>query len=223
MSQAVPVRANDAQSASQLVEKACMTMDNFMSDSKMGAFRDLLKQAKAVVIAPQFLEGAFMVGASGGSAVAMVRDDKDGQWSAPAFYRIGGASFGLQIGGKSSELVLLAMTERGKNALLGNSVKLGVDAGLAAGPIGMGAEAATANLSADIVSFSRSRGLYGGIALDGAVIATRDSLNEAYYNKKVSPTDIFVRREVTNPQTACLIRNLPGSAQDEVATAVGGY
>jgi len=209
--QAVPASANDRQEATQIVEKTCMTLSNFRSDDNMGAFRDFLKDARAVVIAPEFLKGAFVVGASGGNAVAMVRDEKSGQWSEPAFYTIGGASIGLQIGGEASEVILLAMTERGVNALMGNSFKLGADAGVAAGPVGIGAQAATANLSADILSFSRSKGLYGGISLDGAVVAVREGLNHAYYGKKATPTDILVRHDVKNPQTACLIENLKKS------------
>lgn len=210
--QAVPARANDREKATQIVEKACMTLDNFMQDKHMGPFRDLLKKAKAVVIVPSLLKGAFIIGASGGSGVAVVRETKSGQWSQPGFYTVGGASFGLQIGGQASEVILLAMTERGVKALMGSSFKLGADAGIAAGPVGMGAQAASANLSADILSFSRSKGLYGGISLDGSVVAVRASLNKAYYNKKVSPTDIFVRHEVTEPQSACLIRNLARSS-----------
>jgi lipid-binding SYLF domain-containing protein len=210
--QPVPASGNDRQEATQVVEKACMTFTNFMNDENMGAFRDLLKDAKAVVIAPEFLKGAFVVGASGGNAVALVRDGKTGAWSEPSFYTIGGASIGLQIGGQSSEMILLAMTERGVSALMGNSFKLGADAGVAAGPVGIGAQAATANLSADILSFSRSKGLYGGISLDGAVVAVRDTLNKAYYGKEASPADIFVRHEVRNPQTACLIQGLKESA-----------
>jgi lipid-binding SYLF domain-containing protein len=102
--------------------------------------------------------------------------------------------------------VLVAMTERGVTALLSTSAKLGGDAGVAVGPIGIGASAATANLSADIISFSRAKGLYGGISLDGAVVAVRESLNGAYYGKKVNPTDILIRHEVTNPQAARLIQ-----------------
>jgi lipid-binding SYLF domain-containing protein len=210
--QPVPASGNDRQEATQIVEKACMTFNNFMHDENMGAFRDLLKDAKAAVIAPEFLKGAFVVGASGGNAVALVRDGKTGAWSEPSFYTIGGASIGLQIGGQSSEMILLAMTERGVSALMGNSFKLGADAGVAAGPVGIGAQAATANLSADILSFSRSKGLYGGISLDGAVVAVRDTLNKAYYGKEASPADIFVRHEVRNPQTACLIQGLKESA-----------
>ena len=218
--QAVPASGNDRQEATQILEKACMTLSNFKSDDNMGAFRDFLKDAKAVVIAPEFLKGAFVVGASGGNAVAMVRDGRTGRWSEPAFYTIGGASIGLQIGGEASEVILLAMTERGVNALMGNSFKLGADAGVAAGPVGIGAQAATANLSADILSFSRSKGLYGGISLDGAVVAVREGLNHAYYGKKASPTDILVRHEVKNPQSACLLQGLRRSAERKATTVM---
>jgi lipid-binding SYLF domain-containing protein len=213
--QAVPASGNDGQEATQIVEKACMTLRNFQSDDNMGAFRDFLKDAKAVVIAPEFLKGALVVGASGGNAVAMVRDERTGGWSVPAFYTIGGASIGLQIGGEASEMILLAMTQRGANALMGNSFKLGADAGVAAGPVGIGAQAATANLSAEILSFSRSKGLYGGISLDGAVVAVREGLNHAYYGKKATPTDILVRHEVKNPQTVCLLQGLMRSAESK--------
>jgi len=198
-------RANDTMDARHLVEKARMTLDSFDRAKEMSAFRDLLKDARGVFIAPQILKGAFIVGASGGSGVFMVRDTRTGKWSQPAFYTIGSASFGLQIGGQASEVVLLAMTDRGVSALLSNSVKLGADVGVAAGPVGMGASAATANLSADILSFARSRGLFAGISLDGAVVAVRDSLNHAYYGAQVTPTDILVKRTVANRQSRRLI------------------
>jgi lipid-binding SYLF domain-containing protein len=111
----------------------------------------------------------------------------------------------LQIGGQASEVVLLIMTERGVASMMANSMKLGVDAGFAAGPVGTGVSASTVNLSADIFTFSRSKGLYGGVSLDGAVVATRGGLNEAYYGRQVTPTDILVRREVTNPQAYGLL------------------
>lgn len=156
-------------------------------------------------IAPQVLKGAYIIGASGGSGVLLVRDEKTGRLNGPAFYAIGGASIGFQIGGEASEVILLLMTERGVSSLLSNSLKLGADAGLAVGPVGMGASAATANLSADILSFSRSKGLYGGVSLDGAVVAISGDLNDAYYGKRVTPTDILIRHEVTNPHAGSLI------------------
>lgn len=217
IAQAVPAFANDKQEATQLVERARLTFQSFMSDNNMGAFRDLMKKAQAVVIAPELLKGAFIIGASGGSAVVLARDRKTGQWSEPAFYTIGGASFGLQIGGQASEVILLAMTDRGVTSLLSNSLKLGADAGVAAGPVGIGAAAATANLSADILSFSRSKGLYGGVALDGAVVAVRGGLNDAYYGKPVSPTDILVRHDVRNPHALGLIETVEKSAATKSA------
>jgi len=197
--------ANDATDARHLVDKARLTLDSFDKAKDMSAFRDLLKDAKGVFIAPQILKGAFIVGASGGSGVFMVRDAATKEWSQPAFYTIGSASFGLQIGGQASEVVLLAMTDRGVTALLSNSVKLGADIGVAAGPVGVGASAATANLSADILAFARSKGLFAGISLDGAVVAVRDSLNNAYYGTPVSPTDILVKRTVMNRHSDRLI------------------
>jgi lipid-binding SYLF domain-containing protein len=216
----VPAFANDQQEATQLVEKARLTLDSFMSDNNMGAFRDLLKKSVGVLISPELLKGAFIIGASGGNAVFLARDKKTGQWSQPAFYTIGGASIGLQIGGQASEVILLVMSDRGVTSLLGNSVKLGGDVGVAAGPVGIGAAASTANLSVDILSFSRSKGLYGGVSLDGSVVAVRSGLNDAYYGRQVSPTDILVRRDVKNPQALALIQDLSKSAAQK-STAMG--
>jgi lipid-binding SYLF domain-containing protein len=137
--------------------------------------------------------------------VLLARDDTTKTWSGPAFYTIGSVSFGLQIGGEASEVVLLAMTERGVSAMLGSTVKLGADASVAVGPVGAGASAATAALSADILAFSRAKGLYGGISVDGAVIAVRSDWNRAYYGKDVEPADILVRRTVSTPHAAGLI------------------
>jgi len=206
-------QAKEAMDARHLVEKARMTLDSFDKAKDMSAFRDLLKDAKGVFIAPQILKGAFFVGASGGSGVFMVRDSRTGRWSEPAFYTIGSASFGLQIGGQASEVVLLAMTDRGVAALLSSSVKLGADVGVAAGPVGMGASAATANLSADILSFARSKGLFAGISLDGAVVAVRSGLNNAYYGRPVTPTDILVKRTVVNRQSGPLIAAISRDAR----------
>ncbi len=200
--------ADDRQEAEQLVEKAKFTLDDFMADKNMSAFHDLIKKARGIYIAPQVLKGAFIIGASGGTGVLVVWDGKSGQWVGPAFHTLGGASFGLQIGGQASEVLLLAMTERGVTAMLSNSFKLGADAGIAAGPVGAGVAASTANLSVDILTFARSKGLYGGVSLDGAVMAVRAGLNDAYYGKRVTPTDILVRREVSNPQASGLIQSV---------------
>jgi len=201
-----PAFADNATDTKQLVEKSKMTFDRFVGMNEMGAFRDLLKKAKGVFISPQVLEGAFIFGLSGGSGVLVARDPGTGSWNGPAFYTVGEASFGLQAGGKASEVIMLAMTERGVNALLSPSVKLGADVGVAAGPVGAGASAATANISADILTFALSKGLYAGISLEGAVVAVRNEWNGAYYNKPgVTPTDILIRKDVSNPRSAKLI------------------
>jgi lipid-binding SYLF domain-containing protein len=189
--------ASDKSDAQAVVTKANIAFNSFMSDKNFTEMRKLSRSAKGIFIAPQVLKGAFVVGASGGTGVFLVRGE-GGQWTHPAFYTIGSVSFGFQIGGQASEVILLAMTDRGVTTMLQSSVKLGADVGIAAGPFGAGAQAATANISADILVFSRSQGLYGGISLDGAVMDVRDGLNKAYYGKPVTPTDILVKKNVSN-------------------------
>src|SRR5262245_7578068 len=197
--------AKDAREAQQLVEKAKLTVESFAADQATGkAVRDLIKKARGVYIAPEVLRGAFIVGASGGSGVLLVRNDR-GQWNGPAFYTIGEASFGFQAGGDRSEVVLLIMSDRGVSSMLASSIKLGADASVAAGPVGAGATAETANVSADILTFSRSKGLYAGASLEGAVMAKREGLNEAYYKKEdISPTEILIKGAPVNKQAAPL-------------------
>jgi SH3 domain-containing YSC84-like protein 1 len=206
-------KADDKAEAVQLVDKARLTFDTFMGAQDTEGFRNLLKDARGILVSPQVLRGAFIVGASGGSGVMLARDQKSARWMGPAFYTVGGASFGLQIGGEASEVILLAMTDRGVTALLGNSVKLGADVKIAVGPIGFGAAASTANLSADIISFSRSKGLYGGISLDGAVVAVRDDWNDAYYGKKATPTDILVVGTAKNPEASTFLETVANAAK----------
>ncbi|HET6514120.1 MAG TPA: lipid-binding SYLF domain-containing protein [Thermodesulfovibrionales bacterium] len=208
----VPAAADDALDSKHLVEKAKITFDKFVSKKDNQSFRDLLKKAKGIFIAPQILKGAFIVGASGGSGVLVARDEKSGKWAGPAFYTIGSASFGLQIGGEASEVILLAMTERGVTSLLGSSVKLGADVSIAAGPLGAGASAATANLSADILSFAYAKGAFAGISLDGAIVEVRDGLNKGYYGKKVDPKDILIKQDVKNPHARGLLNAVSKAA-----------
>ena len=111
------------------MERAQFTLETFSRAPEMEAFRNLIRDARGVFVAPQVLKGAFVVGAAGGSGVLVSRDRLKGQWAGPAFYTIGEVSFGLQIGGSASEVVLLAMTDRGVNALLETSAKLGADVG----------------------------------------------------------------------------------------------
>jgi lipid-binding SYLF domain-containing protein len=202
---AAPAWADDAQDARQIVEKAKLSVEQFQRDPNMGSFRDLAKKAKGMLILPQMLRGAFIVGASGGNGVLMARDEKAAQWRGPAFHTLGGASFGFQAGADAAEVIILVMTERGVTKLLSPQVKLGTDISVAVGPVGAGVGAATAGLSADLVSYSMAKGLYGGFSVDGSVAGVRTALNHAYYGKAVSPADILIKGAVKNPQADALI------------------
>jgi len=191
---AVPVLvlAQNTSDEDFLVDKARFTLENFLSDPDMQWFRDHMKDARGMLIVPQFIKGAFFVGGSGGSGVLVARDEKTNEWSYPAFFTLGGASFGLQFGGQASEVVLLVMTQTGIDSLMSTTLKLGADASVAVGPIGRGVEGSTApNLSADLLSFSKAKGLFAGISLEGAVVAARDALNTSYYQAPTKTIDIF--------------------------------
>lgn len=193
------VRAADQHEAQGIVNRAQATFESLINDPYYEYLRRGLKDAKGVLIFPQVLKAGFIVGGSGGTGVLLVRDQKTGEWGQPVFYTMGAVSFGLQIGGEAAELVMLVNSTRGVDSLYANSVKLGGDASVAAGPVGGGAKGAvSANLNADFVSFARSRGAYAGLNLEGSVLDVRDTLNEAYYGHPVSPVDILVKRSVTN-------------------------
>jgi len=195
-----------------LVTDATLTLANFLSDPDMTWLQRNLKQAKAVVVAPQIAKAGFILGGSGGRAVVVARDAKSGKWVGPAFYTLATASIGFQAGISVSEVVTLVMTNKGLNTLLADSVKLGGDAAVAAGPVGAGAQS---NLSADYVSFSRAKGIYGGLNLDGTVISTSDAWNRAYYGQNVHAPDILVRMSVRNKQAGELLNLLTAASKNK--------
>jgi lipid-binding SYLF domain-containing protein len=178
----------------ELVDQSITVLKRFASKKEFENFLTLAKRAKGILVVPQMLKGGFLVGGSGGSGVLLAREKDGVTWSYPAFYTMGAVSFGLQIGAESSQIMLLVMTEKGMDSMLSNSVKLGGDASVAVGPVGAGAKAATA----DILSYSLSKGAYTGFSVEGAIVKVRESLNETYYGKKVSPADIFIRKSATN-------------------------
>ena len=196
--------ADDKVEAENLVTNAATVVSSFAADPDLQWFRDKVTEAKAVLVIPKSIKGAFFVGGSGGSGALVAHDSDTGQWGYPAFYTVGSISIGVQIGGEASEVILLIMTDRGKEKLLASSFKLGADITLAAGPVGGGAAAQTA----DVLSYARSKGAFAGISLDGAVVKTKDKFNEAYYGQAVSPTDILIRKTVSNPQADQLRQNV---------------
>lgn len=153
---------------------------------------ELFAKCEAIAIYPGVLKGGFMIGARYGKGVVLKRDDKTGKWGPVAFSTIGGGSWGLQIGASSTDLILVIMNERGLDGILSSNVKLGADAAIAAGPVGRSSEAATdLTLRAGILSYSRSRGVFGGIALEGAVVTQDNDSNYEYYGKDVTSKDIL--------------------------------
>ncbi len=201
--------AGDYSTQAALVDEATITFKSFLADPNMTWFKKNLCSAKALLIIPQLLKGAFIFGAEGGTGVLVAKDDRTGQWSQPAFYTMAAASFGLQAGAESSSIILMIMTDKGMDALLSTSVKLGGDISVAAGPYGAGAKAATV----DVLAFARARGIFGGISIEGSVITPRDSYNIAYYQRNVRPVDIIIRRNVSNPHSRALIEAVSGACR----------
>jgi len=179
-----------------LTTAAQTTFSDFVRDPDMTWFRANVGKARAVLIAPEIVKAGWIFGGSGGRAVLYARDSQ-GKWAGPAFYNIGAASVGFQAGLSVSQTITLVMTEKGLNTLLANSVKLGGDASVAAGPVGAGANS---DITTDFVAFSRSKGLYGGLNLEGSVISPANDWNNTYYGKSVLPPDILVRGDTRNPQ-----------------------
>ena len=183
-----------------LVDQASLTISEFLNDQTMSYLRNNIRYAKGVLIMPSLFKAAFWIGGSGGRGVLMVRDPRNNTWSGPAFYTIGGGSLGLQFGASSSEVVMMIMTQRGIDSLFTTTFKLGGGVSAAAGPVGIGAEGATApNLSADFLSFARSKGAFIGAALDGSVISVNSDYNQIYYGKPARPVDVFEKKDVHNP------------------------
>jgi lipid-binding SYLF domain-containing protein len=188
----------------QQVRTAQATLANFQNDPEMRWFRDNVNKARAVIISPRVTRAGFIFGGSGGEALVLARD-KGGRWDGPAFYNMGAGSVGFQIGVDVSEVVILVMSDKALDALLSSSLKLGGDASIAAGPVGVGASS-TANT--DMVSFARSKGAYAGVSFEGAVISPDAGANSAFYGKPVSPADILVRGSARNADAAPLQQSL---------------
>ncbi len=205
-----PVRAADAEDANKLVQDAQATVKSFATSKDFPGIGADIGKAKAVLVFPQILKAGFVLGGSGGSGVLLVRDEKTGGWVGPAFYTMGSASFGFQAGVSSAEMVMLVHTQKALDSLFSAKVKLGGDASVAVWKSGMGAGAA---LSTDFVAYSAVKGAFAGLAVDGSIIDVRESLNKAFYGKPVTPTEILVKREVSNPASTGLQTALKSAAK----------
>jgi len=172
----------DLQDAVKRVNSASEVMDEIMRISEKSIPRDLLEKAKAVVVFPGAIKGAFIVGGQGGKGVAVRRWGKG--WSAPAFLNMGGGSVGLQIGGSKTDYVMLIMNDKGMRKLLADNFEIGGEASVAAGPVGRTTAASTnITMDSEILTWSRSKGVFAGISLKGVTINSDTDINKAVYQK----------------------------------------
>jgi lipid-binding SYLF domain-containing protein len=179
--------------------------------------QEVLEKAECVIVFPSVLKGAFVVGASYGRGAMVCRRGADfkGPWGAPAMYALEGGSVGFQIGGQATDLVLLVMNDRGVRSILDSKVKLGGDASIAAGPVGRDASADTdAYMRAEVLSYSRSRGLFAGISLEGASLRPDEDATQDVYGRRLTAREIVMGGKIGIPVSgrklvAVLERNSP--------------
>jgi lipid-binding SYLF domain-containing protein len=189
-----------AQSDEQsLVDRATLALQDLMTQDITQDPKRMLQRARAVMICPRVFKAGFFFGGEGGDCVLLARAG-NGTWSYPAFYGMGSGSFGLQIGIQDAQFIMMIMTEKGLRAILDSQLKLGADASLAIATIGAGIQGSTTSaLGADIVAFSQTRGLYGGISLEGSLMGQRSGWNRAYYGQEMGSQQIVIDMQGANP------------------------
>lgn len=197
---AVAAWAEDRSKEVDRLESAATVLDEVMSAPDAGIPNTVINSAKCIAIVPSMLKGGFVVGAAYGRGVASCHSEKG--WSAPAFFRLDGGSFGLQIGGQAVDVVMLIMNDQGMKNLLSSKFKLGADASVAAGPVGRQAEGSTdITMRAQILTYSRARGVFAGLTLNGASVREDRSSAAEFYGRRV-PFRSLLRGEVAAPAEA---------------------
>jgi len=187
--------------------------------------REILEKADCVIVFPSVLKAAFVVGGSYGRGAMVCRAGGEfkGPWGAPAMYALEDGSIGFQIGGQATDLILLIMNERGASSILNSKVKLGADASVAAGPLGRDASADTdAYLRSEVLSYSRSRGLFAGVSLEGSTLRPDDDATAEVYGRKLTAREIVLGGKVRTPASgrhlvAVLQKNAPRNESKESA------
>jgi SH3 domain-containing YSC84-like protein 1 len=196
----VPAQAQDENKLTDRMEAATTVIDQVMSVPDKAIPRSILAGAHCVVVIPSYKKAAFAVGAQYGQGVATCRTPRG--WSAPVFVQLEGGSFGFQIGGQATDLILVAMNHNGLEDMLKNKVKLGADAAASAGPVGRNAQAGTDwKLNAEFLTYSRSKGLFAGIDLDGTVLSQNGNFTRQEYGHDV-PFEEVLRGDVPTPENA---------------------
>lgn len=190
-----------AEASARLVDWSADTVENFARLPQLKEFSKSLPDARAVLVLPAIVKAGFFVGAEGGSGVLVARQP-DGSWSQPAFYTLGAASFGLQLGLQDVETVLVIRNDGALDAIIDHQGKIGADIGVTAGFYGAGMEAATTtNLGVDVLAFTNAKvGAFAGASLEGAVLARRRDFNEAFYGPGATPRAIVLEGRYRNPK-----------------------
>jgi lipid-binding SYLF domain-containing protein len=196
----VPAAAQSDQA--ERVREAGVVLTEVMAASDSSIPMSILQKAEAIAVFPSTIKGAFIVGAQRGRGVISVRN-ADGSWSNPAFLTLTGGSVGFQIGGQAVDIVLVVMNRRGVENLLMNQFEIGGEASATAGPVGRDASASTdVQMRAQMLSYSRSRGLFAGISLRGAAIRQDQDANNTFYGARFRTRDIVLDGKATQPQAA---------------------
>lgn len=184
------------------LKNSYIVLKEILNTPDKGIPQDLLDKSECVIVYPQVLKAAFIVGGSYGRGVITCRTGTThgGPWSAPAMFALEGGSFGFQIGGEATDFVLLVMNDSGANSVLTSKVKLGADASAAAGPVGRTASAETdVVMKAEILSYSRARGVFAGVSLEGSTMRSDDDANKRVYGKEYTAKQIVQGRVVKTP------------------------
>ena len=182
-----------------LVDRATLALQEMVNQSVSEDPRKMLERARAVMICPRVFKAGFFFGGEGGACVLLARAG-NGTWSYPAFYGMGSGSFGFQIGIQDAQFVMMIMTEKGLRAILDSQFKFGADASLAIATIGAGIQGSTTSaFGADIVAFSQTRGLYGGVSIEGSLMGQKSAWNRAYYGREMGSQQIVIDMQGTNP------------------------
>jgi lipid-binding SYLF domain-containing protein len=199
-----------ADSPQHLVDASTLSLESLMDGTQGQQTAQFLRKARAVVICPNIFRAGFIIGGEGGGCV-MVARAANGSWSDPAFYTLGSGSFGFQAGIQSAQVLMLVMTNGGLNALLNSQFKFGADAGLTVATLGAGVNGSMSTaLDADILTISKTQGLYGGVSLQGSVLANDSGAEQAYYGNAEDARAIVINmnghNQGANPLRAALTR-----------------
>ena len=204
-----------------LVDRSTLAAQDMLNDKDGTDAQKILRKARAVMICPQVFRAGFLFGGQGGDCVLVARDG-GGSWSSPAFYGLGSGSFGFQAGIQDSEVMMMILTDKGLRAIMDDQFKIGADAGAVVVKWGGGVEGATTGaVGADIVGFTRSRGLYAGISLSGSVMTSKSRWNQAYYGKEEAAQQIVISMDANNPGASPL-REVLGKYGNSVTAEAPG-